>query len=276
MLHPSIEPYAIGGMSSAQSALRERLEAVFIGLGSIGQRQLQLWHNLTGECPWAVRSGHGPELPPHTYQPATSVQEAVNSGAKVAFICNPTSEHIASALECARLGLALFLEKPIGNSLEGWKELKTLLIDGPMISYVAYPLRFHPLLQRCRALIANHELGDVLSFSAICSSYLPDWRPGSNYRNCYSAQKRLCGGALLDLSHELDYLAWLFGPYKITTARLERISDLKIDTEDHVDLLLRFASGVPGRVHLDYYRRDAQRTLDIVAAEGSATADLIS
>ena len=57
----------------------------------------------------------------------------------------------------------------------------------------------------------NVDLSKVYSARAISSSYLPDWRPGQDYRTTYSAHKDMGGGVSIDLIHEWDYLSWLFG-----------------------------------------------------------------
>ena len=37
----------------------------------------------------------------------------------------------------------------------------------------------------------------------------------SNYLKSYSASKSKGGGVLLDLSHEIDYINWLFGSFDV-------------------------------------------------------------
>ena len=54
----------------------------------------------------------------------------------------------------------------------------------------------------------------------------------NDYRKTVSAQKILGGGVLLELSHELDYLRWIFGDVEFVQAQLARQSELDIDVED--------------------------------------------
>ncbi len=39
------------------------------------------------------------------------------------------------------------------------------------------------------------------------------------------------GGIVLDAIHEIDYLAWFFGPVERVTAETGRLSDLEIDVK---------------------------------------------
>ena len=75
----------------------------------------------------------------------------------------------------------------------------------------AYNLRFLPSLQAYRERIQFGVIGKVLSVRCEIGQYLPSWRPGSDYRQAVSASRALGGGALLELSHEIDYLRWIFG-----------------------------------------------------------------
>ena len=251
------------------------MKALFLGLGSVGQRHLRAWTALTEARAFAVRSGFGPQVDADLYEPVSSIEEAARAGAKVAFICNPTALHIESALRCAACGMDLFIEKPIGSHRKGWDELKSLVRRRKLVAYVAYPLRFHPLLDRIRKLLLAGELGRIYSACAFSASYLPAWRPGSDYRQSYSARADLGGGVLLDLSHEVDYLTWLFGPISGMSAQLAHVSDLDIQTEDHADILVRFRAGMLAQVHLDYYRNPARRDLEVVGARGTLQADLL-
>ena len=65
--------------------------------------------------------------------------------------------------------------------------------------YVACPLRYNAVIQYIKD---NIDLQDVISVRSISSSYLPDWRPGVDYRKTYSAKKELGGGVSIDLIHE--------------------------------------------------------------------------
>ena len=57
---------------------------------------------------------------------------------------------------------------------------------------------------------------NLLSVNIYAGSYLPQWRKNSNYIKSYSAFKNKGGGVELDLSHEIDYVTWLFGKFKIS------------------------------------------------------------
>ncbi len=251
------------------------MKALFLGLGSIGQRHLRLWKGMAGARALALRSGFGPPMSTDSYEPVSSVAEAAAAGATVAFICNPTSLHIDSALQCAACSMDLFIEKPIGNRRNGWEELKTLVRQRQLVTYVGYVLRFHPVVRRVKELLVSGRLGRIYSSSACTGSYLPAWRAASDYRHGYSARKDLGGGVLLDLSHEIDYLTWLFGPIRTMSGQLAQVSDLEIGTEDHADVLVQFETGVQGSVHLDYYRRPACRDLEVVGTQGILWADLL-
>ena len=74
--------------------------------------------------------------------------------------------------------------------------------------YVGYVLRAHPLLQALKHEMQNDVIVQV---NVLSGSYLPSWRSGMDYRSSYSASKQRGGGVLLDLSHEIDYVQWLFG-----------------------------------------------------------------
>jgi predicted dehydrogenase len=86
----------------------------------------------------------------------------------------------------------------------------------------------------------------------------------------------LGGGALLELSHELHYLYWLFGMPARVTARAGKYGDLQIDVEDLIELLLEYES--PRRlvsVHLDLLERTPRRACRFIGLEGSLVWDVM-
>ena len=110
--------------------------------------------------------------------------------------------------------------------------------------------------------------------NAYCGSYLPDWRPGVNYKKTYSANADMGGGVHIDLIHEIDYIYWLFGSPLKTNKILKNISSLDIDAIDYANFILEFPT-FTGSVILNYYRRDAKRYLELVCDTHTVYVDLI-
>ena len=107
-----------------------------------------------------------------------------------------------------------------------------------------------------------------LYFRAWFDHYLPNWRPGRDYRSSYSARRDQGGGIILEGTHEIDYLRWLGGEITRVRAHAARLSDLEIDAEDYASLTLEFESGAQARVELDCLSLLKVRGCEVVGAEG--------
>ena len=55
------------------------------------------------------------------------LEHALTRKPEAAFICNPTSLHIPAAIQAARAGCHLFIEKPLSHNLEQVDELISLV-----------------------------------------------------------------------------------------------------------------------------------------------------
>ena len=75
------------------------------------------------------------------------------------------------------------------------------------------------------------------------------------------ASQDLGGGALLDESHFLDLMLWFFGMPQEVFARIERLSDLEIETDDTVDAWLGYSNGLRILIHLDLFGRPHDRSI---------------
>ncbi|EEW7548974.1 Gfo/Idh/MocA family oxidoreductase, partial [Escherichia coli] len=105
--------------------------------------------------------------------------------------------------------------------------------------------------------------------------YLPNWRPDKDYRNCVSANSKLGGGALLELSHEIDYAQWLLGPLHLQHAILQCSEQLNLEVEDNVNILATTSNNTIVHIHLDFLQRKAYRYCRLVGTTGSLEWDLI-
>lgn len=241
-----------------------------IGAGSIGQRHcrnlLALGQQVVAWDPDRERRREIAAIAGASA--AESLRHALDAACDAALICAPPAEHVALARQALDAGLHLFVEKPIARSS---REVPPLIEEatrrGKLIA-VGMNLRFLPSLGRVAALLDAKRVGRVLSVQAEFGAYLPDWRPGRDYRDNYAVSAAAGGGILLDAIHEPDYLGWLFGEATEVCAVAEHVSDLAGDTEDLALLTVRYASGLLAHVHLDYLQRAYRRELRVIGDAG--------
>lgn len=250
---------------------------IIVGLGSIGRRHLCLARELFPnadirvlrhqECPSSIDYADGC---------FSSLDQAIHFAPQLAVIACPATFHIDVARSLAQAGVHLLVEKPLSTSenIDAVPELLATCSKQGLVLVTGYNLRFLPSLQRFRNLVNENVIGQVLSVRCEVGQYLPSWRPDADYRQSVSARRELGGGVLLELSHELDYLRWIFGDVDWVKATLSRQSYLAIDVEDTAHLTLGFASTPDGHqligvVNLDFIRHDATRLCTAIGERGS-------
>lgn len=202
-----------------------------------------------------------------------TLAEAINAGADVVLVATPPRWHVPVALQAVRAGCHLFVEKPLSHDLDGVEELVREVEARGLIGFVGSNWKFHPSFQKMKMLLEKGVIGRVTAVRCQFGQYLPDWHPWENYRQTYSARRDLGGGILLD-SHEFDYVTWFLGPIQGLACMADRISTLEIDTEDTAAVILRFASGAIGEMHLDYTQRAYQRNFEFFGEEGTIQWDI--
>lgn len=246
------------------------MKIIFFGLGSIGTRHARILQEEFAHELYAFRSSNkrpSNKLGIHELFDWRAVEKVQPD---VAFICNPTSMHLGTALECAKRGMHLFIEKPLGGSLAGLKELISTIKAKRLTTYVAYCLRFHPVIE---ALAKRVKKERPLHMRVWCSSYFPSWRPGRNHLDVYSAQRKLGGGVINDLSHEFDYAQYLLRDIKKIEGSFGRQSKVTVDAEDFADILLSTATA-PVNIHLNMMSHLRQRVVQVDFKNETVVGDL--
>lgn len=250
----------------------------FCGLGSIGKRHLRNvcdYLNQKGDT-FTVdlyRSKVGSDVPLDIQPLVTSIYSyddvaESNIMYDVVFVTNPTSVHYDTIQKFKHRTKSFFIEKPVFDKTDIDTSLFEDLKD--TICYVACPLRYSAALQYVKQ---NIDFSKSFSVRAISSSYLPDWRPGQDYRKCYSAHRDMGGGVGIDLIHEWDYLTWLFGAPVETYSIQRKISNLEIDSDD-VAIYIGRTSATSIELHLDYFGRSMIRTLEMFLPDDTIRCDI--
>jgi len=247
---------------------------LIVGLGSIGLRHLRIAREIFPESRIAVlRHKETNEIPEGADEIFFNLLHAIEFQPQIAIICSPASTHIEISRALVKQGIHTLIEKPISNEQKGLEELNCEAVENNCVIAVGYNLRFLPSLQKFKDLIDKNFVGDVYSVRGEVGQYLPSWRK-TDYRKTVSAQKILGGGVLLELSHELDYLRWIFGEVDSVQAQLSRQSQLIIDVEDTAHIILRFKesknnTNLIASLNLDFVRHDKVRICHVIGAKGS-------
>lgn len=258
------------------SAGRSPRRFVVIGCGSIGKRHVDNLKKLdAGEIlAFDPRDDRRLEVQSRFGVETTATLEAAwKREPTVAVIAAPTSAHVALAREAAERGCHLLIEKPLADRLDGLDGLLDVVTRRRLVTLVGCNLRFHPGLMTVKRLLDEKAAGRVVSARVEVGHYLPDWHPWEDYRESYSALTCLGGGVILDAIHELDYIRWMLGDVRAVACFAGKQSALDIETEDTAAILLRFAGGAIGEVHLDYVQREYSRTCHIIGDEGTIRWD---
>ena len=248
---------------------------LIVGLGSIGKRHLRLARSLLPNSDIRVlRHKVSSEVSEFSNGCFYCLKEAIAFAPQIAVIASPAPFHISTAQALAECGAHLLIEKPLSDSLNGVTHLLATCKNKGTVLLTGYNLRFLPSLQCFRDLLCQGIIGKTLSFRCEIGQYLPSWRPKCDYRKGVSGRRELGGGALLELSHEIDYLRWIFGEVEWVGATLCRQSDLEIDVEDTAHLTLGFLSATKGyeligTVNLDFVRHDTTRLCTAIGERGS-------
>lgn len=197
----------------------------------------------------------------------TTIAAALDWKPDAAVIAVPTAKHVDVADQFVGTGVPLLIEKPISHSdVQAEALLKRAAAKGCSI-YIGCNMRYHPGPATLKQAI--RRVGRPLYLRAQFGNYLPNMRPGRDYRELYCARRSSGGGVILDSIHEIDYAIWLLGPASDVMASAGRLSDLDIDVEDYATISATHALGARSEIHLDYLQQFKRRGCEIVGTEGT-------
>jgi CMP-N,N'-diacetyllegionaminic acid synthase len=189
------------------------------------------------------------------------VKNIENLNPDLIVVANETYLHysICKFLEKKFSNKIILCEKPLFHKFYNFQPKKNKF-------YITYNFRFHKCLQYLKNKIS---LDEAFFVDAECSSYLPKWRKNVDYSKNYSAFPKKGGGVLLDMSHEIDYLKWLFESFKILKIYKNRISNLNILSDDIALIFGEIKKNTLVKIKLTYFNKIPKRCLTICLKNGT-------
>lgn len=248
--------------------------ALIVGLGSIGKRHVRIVRELFPKINITVlRHNQCDENNMGVDSCVTTIEDAIARKPQVAIIANPATMHLEVAMQLAKNNIHLLIEKPIAISSQGVQELINLCEQKQLVLMTAYNLRFMPSLMELQKQLQKNKIGRIFSIKSEVGQNLPSWRPDQDYRKSVSAQKKLGGGVLSELSHEIDYISWIFGPIEWVKSHISKVSNLEVDVEDNANIILGFGGELDkefsATLNMDFIRQDITRMCTVIGELGT-------
>ena len=190
----------------------------------------------------------------------------------VVHVTSPNDLHVDQAAAALRAGKHVVCEKPLAMTAEESASLVELAAGTDLVNATNFNIRYYPLNQHARSLVADGGLGDV---RLVTGRYFQDWLLLESDWNWRLQPDR--GGALRAVgdigSHWLDLMTFVTGEHvasvmadlttfigtrqeptgpveTFSTDRSTETVDREIATEDTATILLRFDGGARGAVSI--------------------------
>jgi len=246
---------------------------LILGTGSVGRRHASNFHALGCDVscmdPRADRLEQAvAEIPlKYKFHDLPTALKHAGEFAGLA-VCSPPKFHADQSIAALDAGLPVLLEKPPAPDIDGCRKISERLTQGGEL-LLGYTYRWWPPVKRLKSLIEAGTVGTLRHARFTMSAHLADWHPWERYQNFFMASRELGGGALLDESHFVDLMIWFFGMPERLFARVEKISDLDIGTDDLVDISAAYKDRFRVSIHLDLFGRPHEKRIVVVGENGT-------
>jgi predicted dehydrogenase len=188
----------------------------------------------------------------------------------VVVVATPHNQLASNAFLAVEHGKHVLLEKPGARRPNELEALRSLAVKRARCVHVGFNHRFHPAMQKAKALIDAGELGPLYY---IRGRYGHGGRPG--YEKEWRAKSEISGGGeLLDQgAHLIDLASWYFGaPFEqVHGAIATYFWDMPV--EDNAFLILQTRSGMIAQLHATWTEWKNMFSLEVVGREAKLQID---
>ena len=126
-------------------------------------------------------------------------------GVDAVSICTPQQFHCQNALAAAAASKHMLIEKPAAISLDELQQMRSAIRKAGVITVVGFVLRWNPLFQTLKAMLADNAFGRPYCVEADYLSYMGSWWGG------WSEGRTLAKGTsafLVGGCHAIDAMRW--------------------------------------------------------------------
>ncbi len=195
-----------------------------------------------------------------------------HEGVDIVSVCTPQRFHAENTIAAAEAGKHVVIEKPIANSLDEMKAMRRAVRQARVRTIVSFVLRWNPLFETIKAMVADDALGDVYYVEADYQHDIAGWWTGWE-----EARKKRTGVSafLTGGCHAIDALRWFAGRGEFEAAKPvevfaysggyrkglrkefnylanQWVASKPLEYDDLEVALVRFSNGAIGKVSVNY------------------------
>lgn len=179
----------------------------------------------------------------------TSLDELLKDDSiQIVSICTPHHLHMPQAIECAESERHIVVEKPIALDLAGLRAIDAAVRKADVRSVVSFVLRWNPLFETIRAILAERTVGDLFYGEVDYFHGIGRWYTGYEW----ITRKETGGSSLLSAGcHAVDGLRWFVQQEAVEVqsyANWSKGNPLGYEFEPNSVTLIKFAGGAMGKV----------------------------
>ena len=253
--------------------MKFNLNIGIVGYGSIGKKHYQIIRKNFKSTKIFVYSSQ--KIKKNNF--FNNFEKFLENKLDIVLICSPANTHINLAKKILKKRINVFIEKPLSSKTIDKKSYKYLKKNKKKID-IGYVFKHDHNAQYIKKIIEEKKFGEILYSKICCKTFFPKWR-SKNYNKTVTAKRKLGGGALNEVSHEIHYANWFFGPFQEVESKLNNSNKLKIDVEDQVRVKFYTNKNFIVDIDIDItdksFKKKDQRTCTIIFKKSTIQWDLV-
>jgi len=252
-----------------------RTKILVAGLGSIGKRharlisprtdtQLMLCDPVQENMELAVGQLAAPPL--STF---ADYGDALAARPDIVIIATPNRLHVPMGIQAIKAGCDVLVEKPISDELTDGRKLVDAANQAGRLLRIGYMLRHDPGLLHLRQFVHDGRIGNLVGGRSMIGTYITLLNAVSPDRD------KRPNSLIVDYTHELDFVRWLFGNAKSVLAAGATVGERELKpTPNLFQMIYKMQSGALVSIHMDYLQHPQRRSLELFGDQGTIAYDM--
>ncbi len=215
------------------------VDYLIIGTGNIAKRHIQNILEIKPKCKFLIykrtNSKHDEYFDKNKHLIINTINDVFPTGKQsAAIICSPASHHLSDIKIMLNKGFHVFVEKPFLIRSNRIKPLIRFSRIKKKVTHVGFNMRYTKRLLKMKQILKNNT-NVIKDVKIKVFTDFRKWRKNKDFQSTVTFNRKLGGGVINELSHEVDYLVFLFG--KPTHVKVKEIlnQDISIDVEHHIE-----------------------------------------